>query len=94
MVVMAMPVPVGMLAESADTDAFEDEAIAESRVDGADLEHDLLNPVAFAPALDRVDVGVHPARHLDRAAEGDFAIALREVVVAHLLRTLQGAVAV
>ena len=53
------------------------------RIDWADLEQRVGQSVFVDAALDDIDMQMDPSGHLDGSAEGDFAIPLREVVVAH-----------
>ena len=63
--------------------AFEDQVLLVFRLQCTGLEDGILHAVFGDTALDDVDLDVNPAGHLNGAAEGDFAIALREVQVAH-----------
>src|SRR5215216_4777288 len=64
-------------------DAFEDQKVAIMRINRADLEQGVGQTIHVDAALDNVDVQVDPSCHLDGSAEGDLAVALREVIVAH-----------
>src|SRR5262249_16721228 len=60
-----------------DRDALEDDILREVRLDRARLEDGIGDAVFAHAILDQVDANVDEARHLDGAAEGDLAIALR-----------------
>ncbi len=75
-------VEIALRAVVLDRDALEHQVVRVVRIDRPRLEHGLADAVLVAAALDEIDVHVDPAGHLDRAAEGDLAVALREVQVA------------
>ena len=78
-----MHVEVMLLALLVDRDAFEDQIVFVVRRDRRRLEYRILDAVFRYAVLDDVDLDMQPARHLDRAAEGDLAVALAEMQVAH-----------
>src|ERR1700677_5262431 len=72
-----------LLPTFVDRNAREDQVILVIRRDRRRLEDRILDTGFGDAVLDDVDLEMHPARHLDRAAEGDLAIALAEVQVTH-----------
>src|ERR1700722_3359736 len=76
-------VEIMLLALFVDRDAFEDQIILVVRRDRRRLEDRILDAVFGDAVLDDLDLQMQPAGHLDRAAEGDFAVALAEMQVAH-----------
>ena len=77
-------VQVALLAVQGHRGSGEGQPLAELRVGGARHEDRVLaDAVGVHAALDQVDVQVDEPAHLDGAAEGDLAVALREVQVAH-----------
>ena len=72
-----------MLAFFVHGNAFEDEVAIVVRLDRAGLEDGIHDPVFLHAALDEADAQVEVTGHFNRAAEGDFAVALREMDVAH-----------
>src|SRR4029079_16753953 len=78
-----MDVEVMLLAGLVDRDAFEDQIVLVVRRDWRRLEHGILDAVFGDAVLDDIDLQMKPARHFDGAAEGDFAVALAEMQVAH-----------
>ncbi len=76
-------VEVMLLAVLVDRDAFEDQIVLVVRRDRRRLEHGILDAVFGDAVLDDVDLDVQPAGHFDGAAEGDLAVALAEVQIAH-----------
>ena len=76
-------VEVVLLALLVDRDAFEDQVIVVVRPIGLGLKIGFLMPYFAMPPLISSTLQMQPARHLDGAAEGDLAVALGEVEVAH-----------
>src|SRR4029077_11803785 len=76
-------IEIVLLAGLIDRDAFEDEIILVVRRDRRRLEDRILDAVFGDTVLDDFDFEMQPAGHLDRAAEGDLAVALAEVQIAH-----------
>ena len=72
-----------LLALLVDGDAFEHHVAGVVGLERAGLEDRVDHGVLLHAALDDVHPQVEVAGHLDRAAEGDLAVALREVDVAH-----------
>src|SRR5262249_19054218 len=75
-------VDIVLLAFIIDGQALEHQELRIARFNRARLEDGLLQSVLLHSTLDQVDMEVDEARHLDGAAEGDLAIALREMKVA------------
>ena len=72
-----------LLALLVDRDALEDQIVVVVRRDRRRLEDRILDAVFRHAILDDLDLEMQPAGHLDGAAEGDLAVALAEVQVAH-----------
>jgi hypothetical protein len=70
-------------ADFVDRDAFEDQIFRKARFNRARLENRIGNTVFRDAAFDQVDADIDPAGHLDSPAEGDLAITLRPVDIAH-----------
>src|ERR1700731_976526 len=78
-----MYIEVMLLTLLVDRDALEDQIVLVVRRDWRRLEYGVLDAVFGDAVLDDVDLEMQPAGHLDRAAEGDLAVALAEMQVAH-----------
>src|SRR5205823_12830074 len=76
-------VEVMLLAGLVDRDALEDQIVLVVRRNRRRLEHGILDAVLGDAILDDIDLEMQPAGHLDGAAEGDLAVALAEVQIAH-----------
>src|ERR1700736_999454 len=64
-----------------DGDPLEHQVFREAWLDRARLEDRIDDPVFSHAALDEIDADIDVARHLDGAAEGDLAVALRPMDV-------------
>src|ERR1700728_1417865 len=78
-----MNVEVVLLALLVDRDAFEDQIIIVCRNYLRGFEDRILDSVFVHAAFNEVDLQVDPSSHLDGATEGDLAVTLAEVKVAH-----------
>src|ERR1700733_5646191 len=76
-------VEIMLLTLLVDRDTFEDQIILVIRRDRRRLEDRILDAVFGDAVLDDFDFQMQPTSHFDRTAEGDFAIALAEMQVAH-----------
>lgn len=66
-----------------DRDAFEDQIVVEMRINRRRFEDRVDHAVFRHAVLDDVDLDVDPSCHLDGSAEGDFAVTLAEMDIAH-----------
>src|ERR1700748_1448058 len=71
-----MHIEIMLLATFIDGDTFEDQVILVVRRDRRWTEDRVLDAVLRHAALDEIDLEVGPARHFDRAAEGDLDVSL------------------
>ena len=72
-----------LLAVLVHRNTFKNEVLLIAGRHVAGLEDRVLHTVLLHAVLDQVDADVNPAGHFDRTAEGDFAVALGKVQVAH-----------
>ncbi len=76
-------IQIVLLALLVDRDALKNQEVLVVRRHRRRLENRIFDAVLRHAVLDDIDLDVEPAGHLDGAAEGNFAVALAEMQIAH-----------